>query len=478
MDETPAAPRFSVILTASPSVMPHRRSRDWTVTNLHRSVAAVLVRRRHTTHRRIDRWRRGGAVRSAGRARVVLAASPAQAYSRISDGIALHLVDGHLGSVALDELDETAALARWNLDIGDLTKSLEERAQFILSDVAREASHEDSGIVGICELIHWLRLLLLLLLLTTVEWLHGWLSHRWIAHGTAATATRHTHIHAATHRSTFVLGSRSRNAHRSIAAVDALHLTKSTLLVALVGEADKAVAARHAGERIGHDLGRLAGWETALEERNQDILVDFGTEIANEDGVLGTAVIASIGKAATRSPVELERAARVRHGLTAELQGLGRSLRRGEVDEAISSITTTMSSETCEVEGWHCQNLPRKLVADHLDTDLLAHLEPKVAHEVLVDPGLKLTHPSSNVSSRSIRAPDKMTELTKEWSFPQLLDHSGAMHSHPGSVRTSAVGRMGRVPGLAHFHPAEEELSLELPPAAHLEIVRILGKTC
>lgn len=37
--------------------------------------------------------------------------------------------------------------------------------------------------------------------------------------------------------------------------------------------------------------------------------------------------------------------------------------------------------------------LPRELVANHLDVDLLTHLEPEVADEVLVNPGLELTHP-------------------------------------------------------------------------------------
>jgi hypothetical protein len=38
--------------------------------------------------------------------------------------------------------------------------------------------------------------------------------------------------------------------------------------------------------------------------------------------------------------------------------------------------------------------LPREFVADHLDVDLLAHVVPNVAHEVFVDPGLKLAHPA------------------------------------------------------------------------------------
>lgn len=40
--------------------------------------------------------------------------------------------------------------------------------------------------------------------------------------------------------------------------------------------------------------------------------------------------------------------------------------------------------------------LPGELVANHLDIDLFTHLEPKVADEIFVDPGLELTHPIFN----------------------------------------------------------------------------------
>ena len=159
----------------------------------------------------------------------------------------MHLVDGHLGSMTLDELYKTATLARRDLDVGDLAKPLEERAQLIFGNVARQTSDEDSGIVGVSELVHWLRLLLLL---TTVEW-HGRLTHWWISH---RASTRHPHVHAS-HWASLVLRSRGRDAHRTIATVDTLHLIKSTLLVAFVGEAHKPVATGHARERIGHDLG-------------------------------------------------------------------------------------------------------------------------------------------------------------------------------------------------------------------------------
>lgn len=42
--------------------------------------------------------------------------------------------------------------------------------------------------------------------------------------------------------------------------------------------------------------------------------------------------------------------------------------------------------------------LPRELVTDHLHVDLLAHLEPQVTDEVLVNPGLEFTHPKSDIS--------------------------------------------------------------------------------
>jgi predicted transcriptional regulator len=66
----------------------------------------------------------------------------------------LHLVDGHLGSVAVDELNKAAALSRWDLDVGDLPKALEEGAKFVLGDIAREAADKDGGVVRVGELVH------------------------------------------------------------------------------------------------------------------------------------------------------------------------------------------------------------------------------------------------------------------------------------------------------------------------------------
>lgn len=56
---------------------------------------------------------------------------------------------------------------------------------------------------------------------------------------------------------------------------------------------------------------------------------------------------------------------------------------------------------------------PRKLVADHLNVDLLTHLEPEVANEVLIDPGLKLTHPKRQQSETARTRDTALGKLTR-----------------------------------------------------------------
>lgn len=254
------------------------------IAHLHGGKPAILVGRGHT-HGGVHGRRRGSrTVGAAGRAGVVLGATPRQTHAGVTDGVALHLVDGHLGSVALNKLDETAALSRGDLDVGDFAEALEEGAELILGDVAGEATDKHSGVVGVGELVHRLG--------STVEG-HGRATHGRVH----ASGTGHTHTTAvAADTRTLVLGGSGGDAHGAVAAVDTLHLSESALLVVLVGEADETVAAGHARDRIGHDLGGLARGEAALEERNEDILVDFGAEITNEDGVLRATVITARGE--------------------------------------------------------------------------------------------------------------------------------------------------------------------------------------
>lgn len=249
--------------------------------NLHRSKPAILVGRGHS-HGGVHGRRRGsGTVGAAGRAGVVLRTTPAQTNARVANRVALHLVDGHLGGVTLDELDETTALARRNLDVGDLAESLEERAELILSHVARQTTNEDGGVVGVGELIHGLR--------GAVE-AHGGTAHR----GVHAGGAGHTHVGSAD-TGALVLRGGGRDTHGAVAAVDTLHLSEGALLVVLVGEADEAVAAGHAADGVGHDLGGLARGETALEERDEDVFVHLRAEVTNEDGVLRATVVTAEG---------------------------------------------------------------------------------------------------------------------------------------------------------------------------------------
>lgn len=323
------------------------------IAHLHGGKPAILVGRGHA-HGGVHGRRRGSrAVGAAGGAGVVLGAAPAQAHAGVTDGVALHLVDGHLGGVALHELDETTALSGGDLDVGDFSEALEERAELILGNVAGQTTDENSGVVGVGELVHGLG--------STVE------RHRRATHGRVhASGTGHTHgsTTVATNTGTLVLGGSGGDAHGAVATVNTLHLGESTLLVVLVGEANEAVAAGHAADGVGHDLSRLARGEAALEERDEDIFVHLRAEITDEDGVLGATVITAgkqggvsletggkrnerdsclpaIGKTATGSPVELEDPVGVGHGGTVQRKGLGSGGRGSEIDETVSSIAPT-----------------------------------------------------------------------------------------------------------------------------------------
>jgi hypothetical protein len=300
--------------------------------------------------------------------------------------------------VALNELDKTAALSRGDLDVGDLAESLEERAELILSDVARQTANEDSGVVGVGELVHRLG--------STVE------GHGGTAHGRVHSGGAGTHTHVGTNTGALVLGGSGGDTHGAVATVDTLHLGEGALLVVLIGEADESVAAGHAADGVGHDLGGLARGEAALEERDENVLVDLGAEVTNEDGVLGTTVVTAVdgsvkmlrllrkecyspavSETAAGSPVQLEDAVGVGHGGAVQRESLGGGSRGGEVHEAVSSIAPTTTISILLAGDGRKQFLPRELVTDHLDVDLLTHLEPEVADEVLINPWLKLTHP-------------------------------------------------------------------------------------
>lgn len=95
--------------------------------------------------------------------------------------------------------------------------------------------------------------------------------------------------------------------------------------------------------------------------------------------------IPAVSEATASSPVELEDAVGIGHGSAVQGQGFAGSAGGSKVDETISRIAPTTNVRIAfRIQG--VVYLPRELVADHLHVDLLTHLEPKVADEVLIDP--------------------------------------------------------------------------------------------
>lgn len=254
-------------------------------TNLHRRETTVLVSWRHA-HGRVHRRRWGsGTVGASGGAGVVLRAAPAETYPRVTNGVALHLVDGHFGGMTLDELDETTALARRDLDVGDFTEALEERTELVLSDVAGEATNENGGVVGVGELVHGLR--------SAIVVAHWGSTHGVHAHVGAAWTLGHAHSTGTAGTTTLVLGGSSADAHGAVTTVYALHLSEGLLLVLLAGESNETVSAGHATDGVGHDLGGFGGGVLVLEELNEDELGYFWTQVSDEDAEFGTTLIAA-----------------------------------------------------------------------------------------------------------------------------------------------------------------------------------------
>jgi hypothetical protein len=155
--------------------------------------------------------------------------------------------------MAVHELHEATALARGDLDVGDLSEALEEGSELILGDVAREPTDKHGSVVGIGELVH----LGGRIVAAVGEALHP------SPHGLLRNAAHHRSAASVVARSsesvvTAVLGSSSRDSHRSVTAVNTLHLNQGTLLVILIGEAHETIASALTGHGVRHDLGRLA----------------------------------------------------------------------------------------------------------------------------------------------------------------------------------------------------------------------------
>lgn len=208
--------------------------------------------RRHARHlgREIVRRGRSRAVRSAN-TRVVLRSAPREADAGVADGVTLHLVDSHLGGMTMDKLDEAATLAGRNLDVRNFSEALEERAKLVLGDISGQTADEDGSVVGVRELVHRLHGVKLGRIVVG--------GHAPAAHRVGRSRNRRRHLVVATVAVSILVRASLRggsgDAHGAIAAIDALHLDESTLLVGLLREADETVTARLAGHGVRHDLG-------------------------------------------------------------------------------------------------------------------------------------------------------------------------------------------------------------------------------
>lgn len=87
--------------------------------------------------------------------------------------------------------------------------------------------------------------------------------------------------------------------------------------------------------------------------------------------------------------------------------------------------------------------LPRELVTDHLDVHLLAHLEPEVADEVLIDPGLELTHPEGGLAIGTLLGDGGGVGLTRRRTLE--LSGGGIGLAGHGSINGSRGARSGSV---------------------------------
>jgi len=249
----------------------------------------------------VRRWR-SRPVRRAN-ARIILRPAPGQAHPRVANRISLHLVDRHFGRMPVHKLDEAATLPRRNLDISNVTESLEKRPQLVLRHVARQATHKHCSVVGVRELVHlrrrrkWRRRVGC----RRIKVAHP--PHLLAAADAATAATIHdrfvTRI-AIVWRA--ALGRRRRDAHRPIATEHALHVYKGPLLISFTRETHKAVAATLARLIVRHNFGRFARGESSLEQVHQNELVDVGRQIANKDGVLWRTVVSAEPSARSHQP--------------------------------------------------------------------------------------------------------------------------------------------------------------------------------
>lgn len=169
----------------------------------------------------------------------------------LTDLVSVHLVDCHLGALAVHKLDKAASLARRDLDVGNVSKHGEAVPELVLMADSRETANKDGGVVGIVVLA---RGVLRASRLNREAVSSGGHSHV-VVHvhvGHAAhTANSHVASVGVVHvvvvvivvvHAHLVLGCGHRDADGAATTVDAWHLVKSTHLLTLVRESHKSIA--------------------------------------------------------------------------------------------------------------------------------------------------------------------------------------------------------------------------------------------
>lgn len=234
----------------------------------------------------------------------------------------------------------------------------------------------------------------------------------------AIRSTAHTHRW---HTHGLVLGSSSGDSHGTRTAIEALHLSQGPLHFAFIAETNETVASGGVGNRISHDLGRLAGRVSRLEKLMQSKLSHIGSKVTDENRELRATVVTLVQETTTRSPIKFEDSLGVRDGLTIEGDGFRSSSGVGKLYKAVARVGT------------------RKLVADELDANVLTINGPDLLDGILVKPGLELTHPKSvlYIRIRRISTVDKdgrgSRRATRRGGRGTSVERSGISGSRGGS---------------------------------------------
>ena len=225
-------------------------------------------------------------VRSRGRRRTHAARTepsttirpvlPPAALDRAAvDHLTLELDDGHRGVLMRIKLDESEATVRLHADLREVANRLEEGDEIGLSRVRDEVADVDGGVIRGSLGYHGL-----VRERPTLE-----VHRRW---GPSAHASAHGGGAAASCALSLLVG--PVDADRARAKPLAIHSGDGLFSIGLVAEGKETVATRLAGVHVPHDARIREGAERT-ERLGEDVVVDLGAEVADEDVVVVARVL-------------------------------------------------------------------------------------------------------------------------------------------------------------------------------------------